>query len=365
MGWFAWFSRRHVVLALKAAVVTGLAYFLGSLLPAPIDDYNYYAALGAFTVVGLIVVDSIKESLRVFGAVVVGVLAAVAVQSIAWTNPLTVALTILACVLVAGVLPLGKQRTWAPLAALFVLATGGADPEPMVVGYLIQVPLGAVIGVFVNLVLLAPLGDEDLEQSTEQMFGLLAGTMHRYATFLSDASDPEAEVRMGEDRDTALGINDWELTQAQWQLRAAITEGRKAQEGNPRARGHRQRDELLLQRADAASHCAVALSSMAVDLKQSDPGEGQAGLVLRRRAAEALRHTARVFEAPDRARADPAFVAARDSIELLLEQVRSMATSQGLDHVLFGALAITINRCLELFDGQLVGADNDDLDRDQ
>lgn len=347
-----------MVWALKAAVVTGLAYFLGSLLPTPINEYNYYASLGAFTVVGLIVVDSVKESLRVVGAVVIGVLAAAAVQSISWTNPLTVALTILVCVLLAGVLPLGEQRTWAPLAALFVLATGGADPEPIVLGYLIQVPLGAGVGVFVNLVLLAPLGNEDLEHATARMFALLARTMHGYATILERASDPN------ESPDSASSIDPWELTQSQGVLRAAISEGRKAQTGNPRARANLRRHELALQRADAASHCAVALSSMAVDLNQADTSEGQAGQELRGRAGEALRRAAYVFEDPDRAQEDHEYVAAQESIEALLGQVRSMEASEGLDYVLFGALGITIKRCLELFDGQVPDAEDDHLDPD-
>ncbi|HLS46416.1 MAG TPA: FUSC family membrane protein [Ornithinicoccus sp.] len=361
MAWIKWLAGRPLLgVALKAAIATGLAYFIGSRLPAPIDAYNYYAALGAFTVVGLVVVDSIKESLRVFGAVAIGVAVAAVVQALSWTNSLTIGVTVLACVLLAALPFLGEQRTWAPLAALFVLATGGPDPEPMVLGYLVQVPLGAVIGVIVNLVLLAPLADEDLERSTARVLEVMADHMHRFADFLEQEGDREAEEYTQEGREAALGVSDWELTQAQAQLRAAIAEGRKARRANPRARLNPGRDELLLDRAEATSRCAAALSAAAVDLTQAAPGEGSPGRTLRRRAAEALRHTADVFEDPERPRRDPAMVAAaQDRIRALLEQVRSMSSATGLDHILFGALALTIEEILAVFTRQVVGIDDD------
>jgi uncharacterized membrane protein YccC len=356
MAWFTrLLGRPVVVVAMKAALATGVAYFIGSQLPAPIDAYNYYAALGAFTVVGLVVVDSVKESLRVFGAVAIGVAVAAVVQAALWTNSITIGATVLVCVLLAALPFLGEQRTWAPLAALFVLATGGPDPEPMVWGYLVQVPLGAVVGIVVNLVLLAPLGDEDLERSTARVLDVLTTHMHRYAEFLEQEGDSGPEQYTNEGREAALGIDDWELTQVQAQLRSAIAEGRKARRGNPRARVHDARGTLMLERAEATSRCAAALSAVAVDLTQAAPSEGPPGRSLRRRAAQALRHTAEVFEDPERPRQDPAMVAkALDSIRALVEQVRSMASAKGLDHVLFGALALTIEESLQVFTRQFV-----------
>src|SRR5699024_9650691 len=110
-----------------------------------------------------------KESLRVLGAVGVGVGTAVAVQMISWTNAFSVAAAIMVCVVVSALPLLGEQRSWAPLAALFVLATGGAHPTPMALAYIIQIPVGAAIGITINLVLLAPLGDRDLRQSTTRV----------------------------------------------------------------------------------------------------------------------------------------------------------------------------------------------------
>lgn len=129
-----------VLLALKAGAAAGLAFWVGSLVPAPLDEYKYYASLSAYTVIGLIVVDSLKESLRVLGAVGIGVAIAVVIQMISWTNAVSVGVAVLICVILAALPVLGEQRSWAPLAALFVLATGGAEPSPMALGYLTQIP---------------------------------------------------------------------------------------------------------------------------------------------------------------------------------------------------------------------------------
>ncbi|QFG68694.1 hypothetical protein [Ornithinimicrobium pratense] len=179
---------RAPIVAVKAALASGIAYHLGSLLPEPVDGYSYYAALGAFTVVGLVLVDSVKESLQVFGAVGLGVTIAVAVQALTIANPVTVALTIAIGVLLGSSRLFGAQRTWAPLAALFVLATGGQDPEPMALGYVVQIPLGALVGVLVNVVLFTPLGDDDLEPAAAAVQQRLAVQMRSYAEILRDQS---------------------------------------------------------------------------------------------------------------------------------------------------------------------------------
>jgi len=51
--------------------------------------------------------------------------------------------------------------------------------------------------------------------------------------------------------------------------------------------------------------------------------------------------------------------AAQDRIRALLEQVRSMSSATGLDHILFGALALTIEEILAVFTRQVVGIDDD------
>lgn len=345
-----------VALALKAAAASGLAFFLGSLLPPPLEDYKYYAALGAFTVVGLIVVDSVKESLRVLAAVSIGVAVAVAVQAVAWTNPLSVASAVLLCVLLGALPVLGEQRSWAPLAALFVLATGRPQPQPMALGYLVQVPLGAAIGIIVNFVLLAPLGAQDLDQAVTRVRQLIAGHMRAYADILEDQLDGPLHEDAVQRRTATVAANLRELEGAQFRLLTAIDQGQRAQRGNPRARAWAEHEATARERAEAISRCAAALGAVAVMLNQADPAGGERGRALRRDASEALRGSASAFDDPGAIQRDPDLVhRTRESLDRMIGQVHSFDRDDGLDHVLFGALALSVRQCLEIFAHEVAG----------
>ena len=231
-----WFSQHPTItLAIKAGTAAGAAFFLGSLLPAPLDEYKYYAALGAYTVIGLVVVESIKESLRVLGAVLIGVAVAVATQLIVWTNPATVASAVLICVLLAALPMLGEQRSWAPLAALFVLATGGPDPEPMALGYLIQLPLGALVGIVVNFLVFAPLGSRDVEQVAARVRVLIASHLRFYADLLDEQVEDPGDGDAVSQRTDQITAHLHELERGQASLLAAMakTTGSTGQSSGP------------------------------------------------------------------------------------------------------------------------------------
>lgn len=342
--------RRALLIALKAALASGLAFWLGSLLPEPVDQYKYYAALGAFTVVGMAVADSVKESLQVFGAVAVGVVIAVVVQALTFANPVTVAVTMAAGVLLGASRLFGVQRTWAPLAALFVLATGGPDPEPMALGYVIQVPLGALIGILVNAIFFPPLGDEDLEPAAEKVQRLLAEQMHSYAEVLEDQATTGNDTEAADRRAGLVHDNIVRLEEGQAQLRSALVDARRALRGNPRVRLNPEAPLLELDRAEATSRCAATLLAVGVVLGQSAPALSDEGVVMRRRAAVALEQAAEVFEDPDAAREHPSLITRTDEhIDSMLEQALAMSGSEGLDNVLFGALALAIQDCVRVF----------------
>ena len=355
--------RRSVVVALKAAIACGVAFWLGSLLPDPLEQYKYYAALGAFTVVGLVVLDSVKESLQVLGAVAVGVTVAVLVQALSWTNPITVAVTVAAGVLLGATRLFGVQRTWAPLAGLFVLATGGPDPEPMALGYVAQVPLGALVGIVVNALVLAPLGDDDLESASRTVLQRLSQHMGTYARILrgqvEDGEDPDAAARRSEVVHDAVV----ELEETQSRLRTAIAQARRARTGNPRVRLRPGQHQDELDRAEATSRCAATLLAVGVVLEQSTPATDEDGLDLRRRSATALEQAGSVIADPEAARtkAEP-LAEALESVQLMLEKARSMSPRDGLDHVLFGALALATRDCLDTFARHVAGTELPEVD---
>ncbi len=349
---------RVVTVAFKAAIACGLAFYLGSLLPAPVDEYRYYAALGAFTVVGLVLADSVKESLQVFGAVSVGVGVAALAQWVSGANAVTVAVTIAVCFLLASARLFGVQRTWAPLAGLFVLAAAGSDPEPMALGYLVQLPLGALVGVAVNALLLAPLGDDDLEPASAQALVLLSGQMASYADLLEEQRRAQEDTDVADRRDDVVHANVVELEDAQTRLRAAIVQARRALRGNPRARLHAERHAAALDRAEAINRCSATLLAVGVVLAQSGAPEDEEGTRARQHAGQALRCASEVFADPETARQRPDLL--RDTeqrVEDMMQLVRSSASAGSLDHVLFGALGVTLRDCLQTFARRVAGTD--------
>ncbi|AXH95321.1 hypothetical protein [Ornithinimicrobium avium] len=351
-------SRDDVVVAVKAGVACGLAFYLGSLLPAPVDDYKYYAALGAFTVVGLVVVDSLKESLRVFGAVVIGVVVALLVQSISWTNFLTVGVAVLVGSLLMALPLLGDQRTWAPLAALFVLAAGGPDPEPMVLGYLFQLPLGALVGVVVNLLVLPPLGSTELHGATTRVHQLMVEQMRSYADLLGrvDGDDPPDAV----ERDELVRANESDMAHARARLSEEVERAARARRGNPRAWAVRRAEQDALDRARATERCAATLLAVGVVIGQSAPGPQEEEGQTRRSAVRVLRTAADIFEDPGLLRTDPALVdQVQDAVEDTLRRARSPHAGDGPDGLLLGALALTVRDSVEVFTSRVAVIDPD------
>ena len=365
-----WTIRRWgVTLVVKAAIACGVAFYLGSLLPDPIDDYKYYAALGAFTVVGLVLAESVKESVQVFGAVAVGVTVALLVQVVSWTNSVTVALTVAISFMLAITRIFGVQRSWAPLAGLFVLATGGPDPEPMVLGYLIQLPLGAAVGVVVNAALFAPLGEEDLEPAANQGLQLLSDQLDSYADLLKDQREGMAAESAGDEDEGAdrradiVHENVLQLEDAQARLRAAMTRARRAAKGNPRAALHADRQAAVMERAEAVNRCSAMLLAAGVVLSQSAAPDDERGERLRQCAEDALRHTSEVLDDPVAACERPELLRATDeSIDRMLKESAAETADDSLDHVIFGALAVTLRDCVQTFARRIAHVDVQNLD---
>lgn len=135
------------VRAAKSAVAAGLAFLAGGLLPEPLSGYNYYAAMGAFSVVLPAIADSLAAAARTTLAILLGIAVAVALQMLTSTMWWSVGVAIGLAVVVSALPVLRAEAEWVPLVALFVLAFGGEDPRQFVLGYVVQVPLGALIGI--------------------------------------------------------------------------------------------------------------------------------------------------------------------------------------------------------------------------
>nr|BFF13722.1 hypothetical protein GCM10025699_50250 [Microbacterium flavescens] len=152
-------SQPRLLLAVKTALAAAVAYWIAPQVPGVAAEYPYYAPLGAV----IAMYPTIKSSLRQGVQVLVGVVTGIALASLVFAlqdgrpGVLSVALLVGVGVVLAGIRWLGAGRDWVLTAGLFVLLLGGADAEAYSLGYIVQLGVGVVVGVVVNVVLVPPL----------------------------------------------------------------------------------------------------------------------------------------------------------------------------------------------------------------
>jgi hypothetical protein len=327
-------------LSLKSAVAAGAAFWIGSLLPGDIGRYHYYAALGAYSVIYPAVADSLTHAARTLGAVSLGAALAVVLQLAAWTNPLTAALAVGAGVALGSLRWIRTEGSWTPVVALFVLAIGGAVPEGYAVGYVVQILLGAVVGLVANFVLFTPLPVYELETAVGGLRRELAGQLHEVVAALT-ANDREAADRALE---RLPG-----LTPARERVHRAMGEVRRARRGNPRAHRATSVHRALFDLGGALQRCASSIETVAVVMLERDDAAPLVG-GLRARTSTLLDALARLFELPDGQSPDPAAVEqVRREITGLLDSVESQDRAHRETRFAAGAVALAARRCLDAF----------------
>jgi len=327
-------------LSLKSAVAAGAGFWVGSLLPGDIGHYHYYAALGAFSVIYPTVTDSLQHAARTLAAVMLGAAIAVVLQLAAWTNPLTAALAVGVGVAFGSLGWIRAQGSWTPVVALFVLAIGGAVPEGYATGYVVQILVGAVVGIVANFLLFTPLPVYELEAAVRGLRRELAHQLRDVVTGLE-----------AQDRDSADRTLDRlpQLTPARERVRSAIAEGRRARRGNPRARRATSVHRALFDLGEALQRCSSSVEALAVVMLERDDaaplGEG-----LRARTVTLLDALARLFELPDGMAPDGVVVQeVRREITALLDDVESEDFPHRESRFVAGAAAVSARRCLHAF----------------
>lgn len=147
----------RLMLALKTAIAATAAWFLGSLLPGELGEFSYYAPLGALVSLTPTLMDSVRTSVQTLVGLAVGIGLAWALIESPLPGYVTVALAIGLGTLVAGLPGLGQGRDYVPIAALFVIIIGGGNADGFSAGYLVQMALGVVVGLLVNVLIMPPL----------------------------------------------------------------------------------------------------------------------------------------------------------------------------------------------------------------
>lgn len=242
----------RLLLALKTAIAVGLAWPIAQLLPGSVDEYSYYAPLGALISMMPTLMGSLRASLQTVAGLAIGIALSWLVVLTQLHGTLTVPVVVGIGVLLGGLRGLGAGRDYVPIAALFVLVVGGAQAEDYSVGYLVQMAVGMAIGAIVNLVIVPPLRLTDSARQIESLRTQIAENLDSMARTMTDSWPPE-------DQGWFEGAQD--LDDAIRAAEPVIEDARESRRLNPRARWHTY--DLQQDVDDLA-----AISALARDVRQ-------------------------------------------------------------------------------------------------
>ena len=221
----------RIVQALKAAIAVAIAWSIAPLLPGVADDYPYYAPMGALVSMYPTLMSSVRNALQTLGGLTVGILLAGAVIVLSDPNVLTISLAVGVGAAIAATGWFGASREYIPVTALFVLIVGGPNADGYSIGYLVQMTLGILVGLAVNLVFFPPLAFEAVGHQLARFRATLAGQLSDVADALTDSWPPEPD---------GWASRSQALVEVGRAVRAAVSHADDSRKGNPRARVHRR-----------------------------------------------------------------------------------------------------------------------------
>lgn len=117
----------RLLLVAKTALAVGIAWLVAPHMPGVVNDYPYYAPLGALISMYPTLMGSVRSGLQTILGLAAGIgLATVVILTVGptwWSIPAVVGVA----VLFSGTGWFGAGREYVPMAALFVLIIGGAE----------------------------------------------------------------------------------------------------------------------------------------------------------------------------------------------------------------------------------------------
>ncbi|WP_143741351.1 FUSC family protein [Paramicrobacterium agarici] len=248
------FTGYRFLVAAKAAVAVVAAWLLGQLLPGELDEYAYYAPLGALLGVTPTVVDSIRTSIEMVAGIALGVLIGwlLIATGMPWflRAPIGAGLG----VWIAGVRVLGSGRVYVAIAAVFVVILGVDDPESYALGYIAQFGLGLVIGTLANVVLIPPLRFSSARARIASLQTDFANHIEEIANVLDERWPPKGRNWLHYARDLRSTVDSAE------QL---VNEARRSRRANPRALWTHDDTTTEYEVLDTVRRIAVQMSQIA------------------------------------------------------------------------------------------------------
>ncbi len=342
---------QRVLLALKAALAVGIAWLLAPFMPGAANEYPYYAPLGVLVSMYPTFMGSVRTGLQTLVGIVIGVALAAGVLLLGTPSVLSISLAVGGGVLLAGLPRLGAGSDYVPVATLLVLIIGGNNAEAFSWGYGLQMALGVLVGLVVNVSIFPPVALDAARARIARARDILIDQLDDAAAALVEQWPPSHE--------------DWAgrrhvLDDAVVEVRNSVNEAAESQRANPRAY-RRSRHRVL---ADSYEDLA-ALESITFyvrDLTEVLAGaiwEGPLDLWLRDGLREpmerCLSETARVLRAWDEGTVGPeTFTGADESLSALRDAVAATPSSDVATLAPGGALALDMQRILNAVRGRLV-----------
>ena len=322
-------ARAHpsLFLAVKAALAAMLAW----LVVQPIGDfatgYDFYAPLGALTVVSTSVAGSVRSSVEVVVAILLGAALALAAQILPLPEPLPLGLAVIAGSLVGATGIAGTMGSWVPLAAMFVLIAGKGDPIGYTAAYGGLTAIGAVVGVGVNLLLpQLPLTPATIAQ--DRLRAELADQLDELADALEQEIVDEKDWR-------ALRASLDRTARHAEELLARARDARRANWKAGRWADSVHRQDARAQALQRLTGCVDEVIELVADQRAEIRRDDPAAADLRAATAVALRHVAALLRDADE------LEGARAAVDdLHARVVRAQATT---DEHHFAAAAISLN----------------------
>ncbi|KFF58590.1 hypothetical protein JF66_17495 [Cryobacterium sp. MLB-32] len=219
----------QLLLAGRAALAAGIAWYAAPFMPGVAHDYPYYAPLGALISMYPTVMSSVRNGLQTLAGLVIGAGLAAAVIILSEPSVLTIPLVIGLGFLISGGPLVKTTREFVPITALFVLIVGGPNADSYSIGYLVQVCLGIVVGLSVNMLILPRLGFKEAISNLSVFRAALAKHLDEVGDALNEQWPPKNEEWARRSETLALTAS---------AVRDAVSEADDSRKGNPRARFH-------------------------------------------------------------------------------------------------------------------------------
>lgn len=222
-------NRPRLLLAAKTALAVGISWALAPHLPGAVNNYPYYAPLGALLSIYPTLMGSLKSGAQTLLGLLTGIALATLVVATVGPNWWSIPAIVGVGVVLSGTGWFGAGREYVPTAALFVLIIGGNQADQYALGYLAQMGFGIAIGIVVNIVIAPQVTSAAAAAKIDAFQGSLADQLRNIGEALRESWPPEH---------AAWARNTDQLEQTAESVRQALVEADESRRGNPRALLH-------------------------------------------------------------------------------------------------------------------------------